>query len=173
MSWNRTTTDSSSLRKNKLVENNDFNELQNNYLQLLKKYELIKDYSEQLENINYGDYKDLSRQYQSKMVELPQEIAYLKNLLNKVKNDKSNDNLYEQIQSIDDNLKSKETDFQVVLNKIVSREKALKKRFTLMVLPDSLTQENEMEDMEDDDMDESNQNINDDKRQSKMLATRK
>ena len=172
MSWNRSTSDSSGSRKNKLVENNDFDELQNNYLQLLKKYELIKDYSEQLENISYGDYKDLSRQYQSKMVELPKEIADLKNLLNKVKNDQSNDNLYDQIQSIDDNLKAKESDFQVVLNKIVAREKALKKRFTLMVLPEGLSQDNEMEDI-DEDADESNANINDDKRQSKMLNVRK
>jgi len=171
MSWNRGVSDSSySSKKNKLVENNDYDELQMNYFQLLKKYESIKEYSEKLENINYGEYKDLSRQYHSKMVELPQEIESLKKLLNQVKSDQSNDSFYEQIQTVESNLKSKETDFQELLNKIVAKEKILTKRFSLINLPESLTQENELQDMDD-----SNQNMNenDDKRQSKVLNIRK
>lgn len=143
MSWNKT----AELKHKKIKLNNqNYDMLQNSFLTLLQEYQLIKEYSEKLENINYKDYEILTKKYHSKLVEIPKNISQIKTFLLEIKRDrmKYDESVFEQVLVIDTNLKQKEIDFQVVLNQIVSKEKSLTKRFSLIELPDSFPKDNEI-----------------------------
>lgn len=146
MSWKADKSKSSSINDNK-----DFNNLQNSFLELLQKYEVVKEYHSKLDNINYSEYEVESKRQHVKMVDLPKHISELRKQLSSFKkdNDKYDENTNDQIQVIENSLKQKESDFQTLLNEIVTKERSLAKRFSLINLPEALGNTNDLSSYDD------------------------
>ncbi len=147
MSWNKTDKSKSS----NINDNRDFNNLQNSFLELLQKYEVVKEYHGKLNGISYSEYEVESKKQHAGMVELPKHIANLRKMLSDFKkdSDKYDENTNDQIQVIENSLKQKESDFQTLLNEIVSKEKSLAKRFSLINLPEPMTQTSDLSSVDD------------------------
>jgi hypothetical protein len=147
MSWNKTDkTKSTSFNDNK-----DFNNVQNLFLELLQKYEVIKEYHGKLNGISYTEYEIESKKHRPGMLELPKQFENLRKQLSNFKkeSDKYDENTNDQIQVIENSLKQKEGDFQNLLNEIVSKEKSLSKRFSLINLPENSTQVSDLSSLDD------------------------
>lgn len=146
MSWNKAAKKDDK-STNLIVNNQNADQLSNSYFLLLQKYESIKDYDSKLDNIDYGQYKQITKEYHNKMIELPNDIANIRLIINKSKKDQNNnldENAYQKILVAEENLKKKENDLQNVLNSIVGKERALSKRFSILNTTDGLNKVNEL-----------------------------
>ena len=142
MSWNKKE------KKANFIDsrNQDYETLQNLFLILLQKIEQVKNYNEQLEELNYSQFTSIVKENREKAEEVPKQITEMKNLLLKIKKEQYNmeENVFQQVLVVEENMRKKELEFQSIMSSITIKEKALTKRFSLINIQEPINQESDL-----------------------------
>lgn len=139
MSWNIKKSNTQN-KSTPLVEEEKhqqvFNALQNKFMEMLRIYDQMMDYSNRLENLSRKDYERIKTSVHKSIQVLPAMISDI-NCMSmdlraaSLKDKELKQRIAQQLQIIDQKLKPKQDELPRIINLIVEREKVLTRKISL------------------------------------------